>query len=676
MVISEQTIKADIIASLRGFRDKFAQDGFSNLSTQPDYVKQTCASRNLLMPDEISKLIEQIERVAAWKAINIIENVIRTVQFNHPMQTKIETEFLTLFPEETLSSWKREIKYDADVIMIHFSGTGVSIFPRLCSTEDVIYRSGDSAYVYRVPGVGANKNGLGNPDASEPNGKMINRVPREYQGIFDRLTDTRKYKVKTGEGVIYAVLDALEYIKSLLKDQRVGSDVKVVVFGHSRGSISGLILSHAMLQDDKTASLPVYLALNDPVTGGVITDNINASMLNIDIERATQFIPPNVKKALITVPVSEMREKFAPVPISLLFCSEATEFTAIAITGNHNSGMFPWNINLTAMRDSYKNIQGLIARHGLDEDNIGLRECVAEFYSNYVTRWLLLNNLTKSDLNSADADIARIYTLLHLYSKWLLENYDKKLMNPKYAIFQNLDHRDVRVLLSKYVGVFYDKEHEKLFRQFAPSCYGLIFEGLGSTDELKERARTEYNALPLSAQTIIDRYVFYEFNCESFEDFLKVEREAKEDQQSDSDVAPSAVVVISAKFKEMGFDRGFKQSPLIKDVGEILRAGTFDSVKLATLAINYLVFKGSYPQYKQKRPQLTDFFEYALRQINTNSYYTGQPPEPQKRPIDGNFPIWYLWPTYRRSLLEGRQSLEREGFDATCDYAQDFACLK
>ena len=595
------------------------------------YQRSFGAARNLLLPTEIIHLKSLLTDVADWKAVNLLDNVVRSIEFNHRVSTLIEQRFFHYIQKHKLDYWRDQTHSVAQTIYIHFYGTGVPIFPKNCTPDNIIEDHAKNAYVYRIPGIGSSANGKTDPDSHIPNGAMYDRVKADFQAkeIF---TIARSAKVKNGQGIVRGVLDASAHIRKLVQSGALETGANVVVFGHSRGSIAALLLAHVIEQH------PLFLYLNDPVSGGELRD-VHNDEIELNINHAYKLIPSKVKQVIIFIACSEMRARFENIDCSKLICSPTTNLRVLVTSGYHNSNIFgDYDTSLDAF--SFGIFSYFIKGYQATEPSFSERETVKLVYLRHIHHALCQYQLSSKNYNSEaiDEHTHDAYKmLLKHYAHWLLNDFDRKLMTPSFMVFQNKDSRDITPYQSQLSGLFYDKEHERIFRVYLPNLYAYLLASSLKTfkdthPQIMSMVDEEFALLDNESLCLVERYLLY--------------------RQTNNDFTPCSNLCEQRRPNRTQLENLIQKLPSTHDY--------FKEQWRLEVLFDYCIKQviGA-PKHSPLQADLNAI----LNSTNSNSYYQEQPIRSQSEAIDGEVPIVYLLPFARQSQLKQRTPPSRDSYE-------------
>lgn len=422
-------------------------------------------------------------------------------------------------------------------VAINFNGTNNKIHTKHNRNDEVI-DANHYDFKIQVPGVGSERTLAGDPVG------LVEKEMIKYQDNkehpFHLLFETIKpawYKqagrvlfggliqnmrIRNGNGTFYAAIYAAIKVYEIQR-QYPDRTLKLHVFGHSRGSVSALILNFVLkiLMDNKALGpVTVSLSLNDPVPGGDLSKPSGYKHLLKDdaFEHFKQLFPdfnlkgnnlvqalmeseqPEfVQKSLITYPVGDTRLMFSP--LGKIPFNPNTESTIVLTAGSHNDpvyGSYPLSLLSLGLTEH----KGYIARNmstvpdKYQRRNIAIfYKQISQFFSEYsreesqtdFPEWLIENN--------------KAYLLLETYPKFMVEGYATNVMTETYAVLQTDEARNPSILVKpKLHRYFMDTLHEALFKKRCPTLYDLLNDN-PFYDVIREQE--EFKTLPLSMKRVL-----------------------------------------------------------------------------------------------------------------------------------------------------------------------------
>lgn len=428
-------------------------------------------------------------------------------------------------------------------IDINFHGTNNKIHTKN-NTNDHVINELFSNFKIQVPGVGSSDSLTGDPVGlfEVEMHKHRNDKDHPFKDLFKMLKPTwyvrlarflfpgfvQKWRIRHGNGCFYAAIYAATKIYEIRR-RYPNQPLQLNVFGHSRGSISALILNF-VLDAMEMNNITVNQSLNDPVPGGVLEKakarqqmlkdgaykkfqhafkhfGLNNSYLVEALINTPQ--PKLVKKSLLNYPVGDTRLMFTPLT-KIKFHPE-THSTIVLCPGGHNDpvyGRYPLGLLSIGLTEK----TGVVARNLSNIPEKLQRDNVARFYKNLLSLHTQYGRSNTQDVFHewlAKQRETAIF-LIEAYARFMVHGLPAYLMTDSYAILQTNQSRTPELLdntaLPQY---FMDNFHEQLFSQLWPDVYHSIRT---EPKQSKEVIQTT-NDLPLSMKRIL----LHKLNKESME---------------------------------------------------------------------------------------------------------------------------------------------------------------
>ena len=506
------SVQIEICNALNEFKNYLAivstQDKSDlNLRTQP------CL--NLLSDPILQNLINMIneENILDEIAINKIENLMQSVQYNHKT-LEIENKFFEIFTLDKINSWKKQAqKTQAPGLVVCFGGTGNAIH-LAGEAHNKVANGYDNeglfpeAYVYNVPGVASDSNCIYDPDVLGVSGEITGRNPTSD---FILPTALKKgQKSVAGIGLVEAVQDAYEHIRKRIEANQIAADAEITILGHSRGAVESLLLAKLLLNNPNVLSnRKLTVIAHDPVLGlklppgqfAIGNHSYNAKELmylktNVDPERVNITIP---------IAMSDFRhDEFALIDLAMYEQNmSAGTVTVEPHPGHHSAALVgAANINCNVVANQFD--EKMTTRGWFRANFAGeSRERQAKFdalHEDYL--YLMEHSYLKKGKVGLPPEVK--IKCIDIYVHWITENFDRVLGNPGYHAAITDSPRYVhQQYLSRVPGLFYNRHHEDLINSLAPKFYSDVVSNFRGTNpkelhEIIEAHREEFDALPES----------------------------------------------------------------------------------------------------------------------------------------------------------------------------------
>lgn len=463
-------------------------------------------TRNPLEQSSLQRLIEvlQSNKIKDYTKRSILEEYYLWAAYSFPDSLLIDNfcKIIKDFLKKNNTGIDKTIM-ELDVYL-HFNGTNN---PMNCKRNahsshiaEVLNSATDGISI-EIPGVGSDTKGLANPQnmllsliqastyALEKSDVLkLREIEKALKStlpkIFSKLTTVNW--IKSGEGTFSQVLYALQRVL-FIQQRYPNARLNLKCYGHSRGSVSGLLFSREIetLVDKQAlnARTSIEHYFTDPVPGGDnteknyengFTDTIYDFFLRLHgreketlISALRKMQPACVRRAVVTYASGETR--FYNDLIRPLYLSETSVYY-LMLPAPHSGiiyGAYPLSIyNLGWREDSL-----FVRNMGLESHTNSARDEVWQHY-----RQIL--NYFESEVEIEKKTIGM--NLIAQYASFLVKGFDVFTLTQVYMGGQSSTVRyfDPEIKSSdRYKGLFYDKFHETLFSQAFPNLYR-AFESL------------------------------------------------------------------------------------------------------------------------------------------------------------------------------------------------------
>lgn len=478
-------------------------------------------SQNLLINTILQSLRVFIseESTSDEIAINKVENLMQSVQYNHKKKTDIENKFFELFTVDKINEWKAKAeKKAAPDLVIAFGGTGNAI--HLAGEAHNKMANGyfndgffPGAYVYNIPGVASDSDCIHDPDVLGISGEITGRNPEP--GFIFHPGLAKGQKSVAGIGLVEAVKDAYEHIRQRIEAGQIADDGEITLLGHSRGAVETLLLAKLLLNNPNLlGNRKLTVIAHDPVLGRKLppgTFQIENKSYNVnellyletdaDSERVNIIIP---------IAMSDFRhDEFALIDLAKYEKSMSKDaITVEPHPGHHSAALVDaTNINCNVVANQFDEkfaTRGWF-RANFAGESLERQTKFDALHKDYI--YLMEHYYLKKGKALLSDEDKRM--CIDIYDRWIYENYDRALGNPGYHAAITDSPRYVNPnYLSRIPGLFYNRHHEELIKSLAPNFCAEVLNNykLGNPKKLSDiinQFAEEFNSLPKSFKNLV-----------------------------------------------------------------------------------------------------------------------------------------------------------------------------
>jgi L-ascorbate metabolism protein UlaG (beta-lactamase superfamily) len=521
-------VKNEIIKSLELLIEHYSKNLNAVINSEK-FMTSTRPSLNLLTLKALTSLSELIihPEISDKIALNKIENLIQSVQYNHKQTTPVEASFFKIFTLGKIASWTRRASGEpASGITLCFGGTGHinhlegEAHCEVANNYDssIANKTLLNSYTYNIPGVASDPDGLYDPDVLGVQGVITGRTP-VYPSLLP-VALVKGQKSIAGNGCVEGVKDAFEYIKKLIEKGDIADDAVITILGHSRGAVQSLLLTQLLMNHpDLMGNRTLKVVAHDPVRGKLIPPghfSIGEETFDVDA-LLYKPKPENAPLAQITIPIamSDLRHDEFPIIDTHLFQERMGEgiVTVEPHPGFHNCALMPSaNVNSMVISNKFEEnyFSNLWFRRNYAGDTLEREEKMDALNRDY--KFLLNNYYLLDDKKQLSEEAKK--KCIEIYSRWISGNYEKTLINPGFHAAVTQQPRFInKQHLSNFSGLFYNLHHEVLVKSIAPEFYEAVetlfqkepVDKKDLTDlieNLSEDGLASFRTLPMSFQTL------------------------------------------------------------------------------------------------------------------------------------------------------------------------------
>lgn len=497
-------VKKEIFESLNQLINQY-NDSLAGIINSEQFILSTQPALNLLTSSALTSLKDLISnpQLSDKIAINKIENLMQSVQYNHKQITPVEDAFFKEFTLSKIQSWKNNASKDpASGITLCFGGTGHinhlagEAHCELANNYDLSVESKAllNSYIYNIPGVASDPEGIYDPDVLGVQGLITGRTPKPPFMLSAALV--KGQKSINGTGCVEAVKDAFAYIKQRIEQGDIAENGVITILGHSRGAVESLLLAQLLMNHpDLMGNRSIKVVAHDPVRGKLTPPgNFTLGNQTFDVDGLLFKPKPENSPAIqIAIPVAMSDLRHDEFPLIDIHQFEECMGEGIVIVdphpGFHNCALMPAaNVNAMVISNKFEEnyFSNLWFRRNFAGDSLEREAKMDALNQDY--KFLLNNYYLLEDKSQLSVENQK--KCIEIYSRWILKNYEKTLINPGFhaAVTQQPRFIDRRYL-ANFPGLFYNSHHEALVKAMAPEFYTAV-ETLFQKDAIDEENLT------------------------------------------------------------------------------------------------------------------------------------------------------------------------------------------